>query len=117
MSSQAHHLYRRWINEIWNGDHEVASQIVAEGFVGHWPDREVHGVDGLLEAMAPLTGMFESLTFEIEVGPLAEDDLVAGRWRGQGTTADGEPAAFIGNDLLRIRDGQFVEYWVATTPV
>ncbi len=102
---------------MWNGDHDVAGKLVTEGFVGHWPDRDVHGVDGLLDAMAPLTEMFESISFEVEVGPISDGDLVAGRWRGSGTTADGESMTFVGNDLLCIADGQFVEYWVATQPV
>ncbi len=117
MTSEAKALYRQWIDEMWNGDHSVANELVADNFVGHWPDRDVHGVRGLLEAMVPLSEMFESISFEIEVGPISEDDMVAGRWRGQGTTSGGESMTFIGNDLLRIADGQFVEYWVATQPV
>ena len=39
-------LYERWINELWAGE-PVAAELVSEDFVGHWPDREVHGPDEL----------------------------------------------------------------------
>ncbi|MGB5951736.1 MAG: nuclear transport factor 2 family protein, partial [Ornithinimicrobium sp.] len=77
----------------------------------------VHGPQGLIEAMTQMHDMFSSITFEIEVGPIVEGDLVAGRWRGHGTRTDGESMAFVGNDMLRVADGTFVEYWVATHPV
>ena len=37
----------------------------------------------------------------------------AGRWSGVGRT-DGGEARFFGNDILRVRDGRFAEYWVAS---
>jgi hypothetical protein len=30
-------LYRRWLEELWNGDLVVADQILAPDFVGSWP--------------------------------------------------------------------------------
>jgi predicted ester cyclase len=66
---------------------------------------------------------FDGLTFEIEVGPVVEGDLVAARWAGKGrykggmpgaTAAAGTPVAFGGIDLLRARDGRFAEYWVSS---
>ena len=117
MTTDVKVLYRRWIEEMWNGDHDVAVELVADDFVGHWPDRDVHGVEGLLKAMAPLAQMFDSIAFEIEVGPISDADMVAARWRGKGHSPDGESMTFIGNDLLRIVDGKFVEYWVATQHV
>jgi hypothetical protein len=38
-------LYERWITELWAGQ-PIATEIVTEDFVGHWPDRDVHGPDG-----------------------------------------------------------------------
>ncbi|MGH3512151.1 MAG: hypothetical protein ACRDQV_04710 [Pseudonocardiaceae bacterium] len=52
---------------------------------------------------------------ERDVGPIAEGDLVAGRWTGVGVTPDGEHMHFFGNDILRARDGRFVEHWVASS--
>lgn len=106
-------LYERWINELWAGA-PVAAQIVSDDFVGHWPDREVHGRADLQAIIDQTRNMFDDLSFVIEVGPLVEGDLVAGRWAGAGTTADG-PMKFTGNDILRLRDGRFVEYWTGTS--
>ena len=58
--------------------------------------------------------MFSDLSFVIEVGPIVEGDLVAGRWIGTGETEDG-PMRFTGNDILRVADGRFVEYWTGTS--
>ena len=41
-------------------------------------------------------------------------DLVAARWIGTGATAAG-PARFTGNDILRVADERFVEYWTGTS--
>ncbi len=117
MTSDAHALYRRWIEELWSGRLEAAADFVSRDFVGHWPDHDVRGLTALLGTVQQARDMFAEITFTIELGPIAENDLVSGRWRGQGTTADGQSMAFVGNDLLRIQDGQFVEYWVATNPV
>jgi hypothetical protein len=106
-------LYRQWIAELWSGK-PVASEVVSQDFVGHWPDRDVHGPAELQATIDETHKMFSDLTFEIEVGPLADGDLVAGRWRGSGRTADGE-MSFVGNDILRFADGRFVEYWTGTS--
>ncbi|MGB3687567.1 MAG: ester cyclase [Ornithinimicrobium sp.] len=117
MTAESGALYHRWIEQMWNGKTDLAHDLVAESFIGHWPDHDVHGAQGLIDAMTQMHDMFASITFEIEVGPIAEGDLVAGRWRGHGTTPEGESMAFVGNDMLRVGDGRFIEYWVATHPV
>ena len=61
------------------------------------------------------------VTFAVEVGPVAEADLVAARWIGHGSYKGGMRGAsapagtrvsFSGHDLLRVEDGRFAEYWV-----
>lgn len=111
--TSAKKLYERWINELWAGQ-PVAAEVVSEDFVGHWPDREVHGPAELQAIIDQTQKMFSDLIFVIEVGPFAEGDLVAGRWVGTGSTADG-PQRFTGNDILRVADGRFVEYWTGTS--
>ena len=106
-------LYRRWIEEVWNGSADAARELVSEDFVGHWPEHDVHGPGELVEMISHTHGMFTSLRFEVQVGPFAGDGYVAGRWTGRGGTDEGV-AAFFGNDILRIRDGHFTEYWVAS---
>jgi hypothetical protein len=106
-------LYERWINELWAGN-DVAGEIVTGNFVGHWPDRNVHGPDELAAIIAETRNMFTGLTFEIELGPLVDGDLVAGRWIGTGRT-DGGSMMFTGNDILRVEGDRFAEYWTGTS--
>ncbi len=105
-------LYERWINELWAGE-PVAAEIVTDDFVGHWPDREIHGPDELQAIVAETRTMFSELAFAIELGPLVDGDMVAGRWIGTGT-AGGNPMSFTGNDILRVEGDRFAEYWTGT---
>jgi SnoaL-like domain len=106
-------LYERWINELWAGK-PVAAELVSDDFVGHWPDREVNGPDELQAIIAETRNMLAELTFEIELGPLVDGDMVAGRWVGKGRTDDG-PMSFTGNDILRVEGDRFAEYWTGTS--
>ena len=113
--SAAQALYERWITELWAG-RPVAAEIVTDDFVGHWPDRDVHGPAELEQIISETRSMLADLTFRIEIGPLQDGDLVAGRWAGAGRGPDG-PVTFTGNDILRLApDGQrFAEYWTGTS--
>ena len=106
-------LYGRWISELWAGKH-VAAEVVTDDFVGHWPDREVHGPDELQAIIAETHNMLADLTFAIEIGPLIDGDMVAGRWIGRGRSGDAS-MSFTGNDILRIEGGRFAEYWTGTS--
>jgi SnoaL-like protein len=106
-------LYQRWINELWVGK-PIAAELVSEDFVGHWPDREVHGPDELQAVVDETQRMMSELMFVVEIEPFVDRDLVAARWIGTGATGEG-PARFTGNDILRFADGRFVEYWTGTS--
>jgi predicted SnoaL-like aldol condensation-catalyzing enzyme len=106
-------LYERWINELWAGK-PVAAQLVTEDFIGHWPNRDVRGPAELQDIITETRKMFRRLSFAIEVGPLVDGDLVAGRWTGTGQTELG-PVRFTGNDILRVTDDRFAEYWTGTS--
>jgi SnoaL-like domain len=106
-------LYQRWIDELWAGK-PIAAGVVSDDFVGHWPNRDVHGPAELQAIIGETQKMFSDLTFTIEIGPLVDGDMVAGRWVGSGTTQDG-PMRLTGNDILRFADGRFVEYWRGTS--
>lgn len=112
--SSTHALYRRWIDELWSGNLDMVDTLVSDDFVGHWPDREIRGRGALAELIADTRAMFDDLSFQIEVGPIVEGDLVCGRWTGRGRTPEGS-ASFFGNDILRVAGEQFVEYWVASS--
>lgn len=117
-------LYRRWIDELWNGSYAGVREIVAPDFVFHQPGQEdVIGPDPLVERIAQAREPFSDIAFEISVGPIAEGDLVAGRWTARGRYAGGLPGAtaepgtrieFSGTDVLRVRDGLLAEYWVSS---
>ncbi len=100
---------------MWAG-RPVASEIVTDDFVGHWPGRDVHGPEELQRIVAETRNMFADLTFAVEIGPLHEGGLVAGRWVGTGRGPYG-PVSFTGNDILRLAgDGRrFAEYWTGTS--
>ncbi len=106
-------LYERWIYEVWAGE-GVAAEVVTEDFVGHWPDRVVRGPAELQDVVEQTHSMFADLKFVIEVEPFAEGDLLAARWIGTGAAKDG-PKRFTGNDILRVTDGRFAEYWTGTS--
>ena len=107
-------LYGRWLLELWSGDLDVAEEIVADDFAGHWPDHEVRGRDALVATIRETHAMFESVGFALELDPLVDGDRLAARWRGRATLPDGEEMRFVGHDILRIEGGRFAEYWVAT---
>ncbi|BBY80406.1 ester cyclase [Mycolicibacterium pulveris] len=106
-------LYERWIYEVWAGE-PVAGEVVTEDFIGHWPDRVVRGPAALQEVVDETHRMFAELKFVIEVEPFVEGDLLAARWIGTGAAKDG-PKRFTGNDILRVADGRFAEYWTGTS--
>jgi ketosteroid isomerase-like protein len=105
--------YRRWLLQLGQGD-EAAADVLADDVVAHWPDREVAGREQLVGIIESTRAMFDELTFELEVGPLVDGDLVAARWSGVGRAADGEERAFLGHDVMRLRDGRIAEYWVVS---
>jgi ketosteroid isomerase-like protein len=128
-ASELRRLYRRWMLELWNGDLAVATELVTDDFVIHQaradgagPD-ERRGPKALVQLVRDGHAPFDGLTFEIEVGPVVEGDLVAAGWAGRGryrggmpgaTAAAGTPVAFGGIDLLRARGDRFAEYWVSS---
>ena len=83
MSSQTNkELWRSW-NELWNGNLSIADEIIAPNFVAHFAPvgnspAEVRGSDGLKQWIGGWLAAFTGYSFTTTVGPLAEDDLVAG---------------------------------------
>ena len=106
-------LYHRWLLELWLGDYEVAGHILHEDFTGHWPDRDVEGRQALVDLIRETRGMFDELTFRLELGPVVDGDTVAARWSGIGRSG-GTEMPLLGHDLLTLRDGRFAEYWVVS---
>jgi predicted ester cyclase len=113
--------------ELWNGDLTVTDKIIAADFVAHAAPLTGTGSD-LIRGREALNGwvsgihaILPDLSFEIEVGPIADDDHMVVRWKARGTYGGGFPGAssdavgreitFTGTDTLRIADGKLAEYW------
>ncbi len=119
-------LWKSW-SELWNGNLSLADKIIAPNFVAHFAPignspGEVHGPDGLKQWIGAIVGAFTDYSFTTTVGPLADEDNVAGRWLFRATYQGGMPGAspgavgkhveYAGMDLFRIEDGKIVEYWL-----
>lgn len=124
VDAEPRHLYRRWLFELWTtADRELAARLVTGDFVGHWPERDVHGVDELLTVIGQSLSRFTDVTTSIDVGPVVDGDLVAARWSFRGgyagglpgaTAPAGTPVVLRGADMLRLSGGRFAEYWVSS---
>lgn len=106
--------------EAWNGnDSSELDRFVADDFVAHDPaggpdfDRE-----GLKQRMDLLRAMLRGFRLTPE-HVLAQNDLVAYRWRTEGTfvaeaspaDSQGTPVSFTGNTIYRLREGRIAELW------
>jgi len=85
--------------ELWNGDLTVTDKIIAEDFVAHAAPLTGTGSD-LIRGREALNGwvsgihaILPDLAFEIEVGPIADDDHMVVRWKPRGTYGGGFPGA------------------------
>lgn len=119
-------LDTQWLN-LWNGDYDVATTLVADGFRLHAAmldgsdSTAVNNPQALVAWIQQTRYFIPDLTFSIEIGPLTDGDFLVVRWRARGHYVGGTPDAgapdgagidFTGTDILRVHDGQLVEYWV-----
>ncbi len=78
MEADARRRYERWLYELWTtADRQLGAELVTDDFVGHWPDRTVHGVDGLVAITRESLSLFTDVTTSTDVGPVVDGDLVA----------------------------------------
>ncbi|MFD8937102.1 ester cyclase [Streptomyces sp. NPDC059578] len=121
-------LHHRW-SELWRGDFSHAGEILDPDFVVHQarPDgsdsESVTGPGRLLPEIEQTMAAFGDITVTVDLGPLVDGDLISARWTMRAAYTGGIPRAtapvgtkisFSGNDILRVRDGRFVEYWTCT---
>jgi predicted ester cyclase len=113
--------------ELWNGDLTLTDKIIAEDFVAHAApltgagSDQMRGREALNGWVNGIHAILPDLSFEIEVGPIVDDDYMVVRWKARGTYGGGFPGAspdavgreitFTGTDTLRIADGKLAEYW------
>lgn len=117
-------LWKRWI-ALWNGNLAELDAIIHPDFVrqGAPPPSSsvcVRGRDGLRAWIQQPSMLVEGFRFTVQVGPIVDGDLVAGRWVAEGTYTGGIPGStvaagtrvrFHGNDIWRAEDGLIREYW------
>lgn len=116
-------LYRRWLFELWYGHYDIAQAIFAPDIVGHWPNREVYGPQGIVEQIRASREMFGDIENTLDVGPVIGAGMVAAHWTFHGSYVGGIPGAtagpgtrisFVGQDIFRVANGRFAEYWVVS---
>jgi predicted ester cyclase len=107
------------------GDFTQAEEIIHPGFVLHRippPTIAVGGREGLVGWVEETRSLFDDLRFTVEVGPIVDGELVAGRWLAEGTYQGGIPGStapagtrvrFHGSDIWRAEDGLIREYWLS----
>jgi predicted ester cyclase len=115
-----------WLH-LWNGDLGRVHDLVTPDFRVHAAMMDggdgsaVSGPDALAGWIGQTRAAFADFAFAVQVGPIAQDDLIAVRWEATGTYRGGfpgaaaelgAPIAFTGTDLLRVVDGRLAEYWV-----
>ena len=113
-------IVRRFIDEYQTGgDESVAEEILADDFVDHCPfgpfspDRE-----GVKQLFAALRAAFPDLRAEIH-DQFSQGDKVVTRKTFHGTNdgefmgmpPTGKRVSFDVIDILRLRDGRFVDHW------
>jgi hypothetical protein len=114
-------LYRRWAS-MWNGNLALADDIIADGFVAHLTADAVSFPQEIRDARSValwvefIRGRGVDLAYSVELGPIADGDLVVGYWRlvGFRKAADGGalvPFEKVGIDILRHRNNRLVECW------
>jgi steroid delta-isomerase-like uncharacterized protein len=109
-------LVLRAHSEVWSGgDIEVAKEIYAPDFVGHWTGRpDTHGRNQFIAFVTDARTRFPNWNETVEQ-VVAEGDLVVTRFTSRGTF-EGEPSH--GREVTmaeiavhRIVDGKIVEQW------
>jgi predicted ester cyclase len=113
-------VVRRFMDELWSdGNLGAADELVAINHVHHLGGEELHGPDGVKEAVSWLRSAFPDLRFEID-DVVSDGDRVVLRWTAtgthKGTFADvaptGRRVTWIGCDWFRLRGGQLTEAFV-----
>jgi predicted ester cyclase len=115
-------MYQRWI-DMWNGEIDLADELMSPDCPIHQPPNTFRGADGLRLMVEMGRAPFEDPVFAIEVDPIVERNRLAARWTMTGRYRGGIPGAtappgteitFGGIDIWRVEDGRIVEYWVSS---
>jgi steroid delta-isomerase-like uncharacterized protein len=111
-------LVLRYLEAFNEGNLEAAVACFADDLVGHEPNRDPHGRDGIRHSLAGFRNAFPDIRVTVE-DLVAEGDRVVARWAFRGTQR-GEvlgvaPTArqvmVTGMLFYRISEGAISEYW------
>ena len=120
-------IWGSWV-QLWNGDLAIADTLISPQFSTHFApmfanQAAITGPDGIKQ-MIQMTAAFKDHEFITEVGPIADGDMITGRWTFKGVYMGGIPGAsagavgkqihYNGIDILRVVDEQIVEYWLCS---
>lgn len=121
MSEENKMIARRVIEEVWNeGKFEVADELIARDYVGHMPDDEAHGPEGVKRFFSEQRLGFPDIHFTVE-DQVAEGDKVVTRWSARGThqgefkgiPATGKQGSATGITICRIAGRKLIEAWTS----
>jgi hypothetical protein len=117
----------RWLG-MWNGDLELAREIIAPRLtihlpqVGMPPESAVHDPDSMAGWIGLFRSSYSTARFDCELGPFVDGDHLISRFRFTGVWTGGRPAIataapgtavnFAGVDILRLEQGRVAEYWL-----
>jgi steroid delta-isomerase-like uncharacterized protein len=119
MPEDAKSLLRRFYQETSAGNLDVVDELVADDFIDH---EEFPGLEPDKEGVKKFFAMFRTAFPDARMEPhemLADGDLVScratftGTQQGEfmGVPPTGRRIEANAIDILRVRDGQFVEHW------
>jgi steroid delta-isomerase-like uncharacterized protein len=109
---------RRLFEAMSRGDLDAVDALFTPDAIVHDPGRELRGGGAIKNGLAGLRAAFPDVVYTVEA-QLAEGDLVASRFRGEGThTGDfrGVPASgrrfrYTGILIHRFEGGRIAEFW------
>ena len=119
-------LWQDWVH-LWNGDYAQADRIISSEFRVHVAlldgssEDAIRGPGGLTRWIKDSRGIFSDLKFNMQVGPLIDGQYIVGRWEATGpykggmpgaTAAPGTDVTFTGTDIVLVKGGKIVEYWL-----
>jgi len=107
------------VDALNDRDFDRFAELHAEDVVLHDHDEEFHGIEAAVEHEQALYEAFPDMEYTIE-DTLAEDDMVAGRWRVAGTherefegiPPTGEAIDIPATGTFEVENGKFTEVWL-----
>lgn len=120
--------WTNWIS-LWNGDYNLASEIVASKFnlhaslLGGQDSANFNSPAKLVSLIEQIRTAIPDLIFTVKVGPIIAGGHIVGHWNAVGHYAGlfpgaaaevGTKVSFNGTDILRIEDSKVAEYWLVS---